>query len=66
MDIGIETFPNDYSIDIATLTSRAEELGFELLWVGLPLVNPVGYYIDIYRPHIPSTGPALHGSGLRA
>ena len=33
MDIGISTFPTDYSVDIAVLAKRAEELGFESLWV---------------------------------
>ncbi len=33
MDIGISTFPTDYSIDIAVLARRAEEMGFASLWV---------------------------------
>ncbi len=33
MKIGISTFPTDYSIDIALLARRAEDLGFESLWV---------------------------------
>ena len=33
MNIGISTFPTDYSIDIAVLARRAEELGFDSLWV---------------------------------
>ena len=33
MDIGISTFPTDYSIDIALLARRAEDMGFESLWV---------------------------------
>ena len=67
MDIGIETFPTDYSIDIATLASRAEELGFESLWLPehpiLPVTSntpypgsPDGkvprYYADIADPFI--------------
>jgi probable F420-dependent oxidoreductase len=41
MHIGISTFPTDYSIDIATLASRAEELGFESLWVPEHPILPV-------------------------
>ena len=41
MDIGISTFPTDYSIDIAVLAKRAEELGFESLWVPEHPVIPV-------------------------
>ena len=67
MDIGIETFPTDYSIDIATLASRAEELGFESLWVPEHPILPVNsntpypgtpdgkiprYYADIADPFI--------------
>ena len=33
MNIGISTFPTDYSIDIALLAKRADEMGFESLWV---------------------------------
>ena len=41
MDIGISTFPTDYSIDIALLAKRAEELGFDSLWVPEHPVLPV-------------------------
>jgi len=41
MDIGISTFPTDYSIDIATLAQKAEEYGFESLWVPEHPVLPV-------------------------
>lgn len=33
MEIGISSFLTDYSIDIAVLAKRAEELGFDSLWV---------------------------------
>ena len=32
-NIGITTFPTDYSIDIAVLAAKAEETGFDSLWV---------------------------------
>ena len=41
MDIGISTFPTDYSADIALVAKRAEELGFESLWVPEHPVLPV-------------------------
>ena len=41
MDIGISTFPTDYSIDIAELAQRAEEYGFESLWVPEHSILPV-------------------------
>ena len=41
MDIGISTFPTDYSIDIAKLAQRAEESGFESLWVPEHSILPV-------------------------
>ena len=41
MDIGISTFPTDYSADIASLARRAEELGFESLWVPEHPILPV-------------------------
>ena len=41
MDIGISTFPTDYSVDIATLAKRAEDLGFESLWVPEHPILPV-------------------------
>ena len=33
MDIGISTFLTDYSVDVATVARRIEELGFDSLWV---------------------------------
>ena len=41
MDIGISTFPTDYSIDIALLAKRAEDMGFESLWVPEHPIIPV-------------------------
>ena len=41
MNIGVSTFPTDYSIDIAVLARRAEELGFDSLWVPEHPVLPV-------------------------
>lgn len=41
MNIGISTFPTEYSIDIAVLARRAEELGFDSLWVPEHPVLPV-------------------------
>ena len=41
MKIGISTFPTDYSPDIAVIARRAEELGFESLWVPEHAVLPV-------------------------
>ena len=41
MDIGLSTFPTDYSIDIAVLARRAEEIGFESLWVPEHPIVPV-------------------------
>ena len=40
MKIGISTFPTDYSPDIALIGRRAEELGFESLWVPEHAVLP--------------------------
>ena len=40
MKIGISTFPTDYSPDIALIARRAEELGFESLWVPEHVVLP--------------------------
>ena len=42
MDIGVSTFPTDYSADIAVLARRAEELGFDSLWVPEHAIIPVG------------------------
>ena len=41
MQIDISTFPTDYSMDIAPLAERLEELGFESLWVPEHPVLPV-------------------------
>ena len=41
MNIGISTFPTDYSVDIAILAKRAEEIGFESLWVPEHPILPV-------------------------
>ncbi len=41
MNIGISTFPTDYSVDIAALAKRAEEMGFESLWVPEHPILPV-------------------------
>ena len=41
MNIGISTFPTDYSIDIALLAKRVEEMGFESLWVPEHPIIPV-------------------------
>ena len=41
MDIGFSALPTDYSMDIAKLAKRAEELGFESLWVPEHPVLPV-------------------------
>ena len=68
MDIGISTFPTDYSADIALVAKRAEELGFESLWVPEHPVLPVRaetpwpgsadgviprVYADIVDPFVP-------------
>ncbi len=41
MNIGISTFPTDYSVDIAILARSAEEMGFESLWVPEHPILPV-------------------------
>ncbi len=41
MNIGISTFPTDYSVDIAVIAARAEEMGFESLWVPEHPIIPV-------------------------
>ena len=67
MKIGISTSPTDYSIDVAVLAARAEEYGFESLWVPEHPVLPVNaqtpwpgaadgviprYYADIVDPFV--------------
>ena len=41
MNIGISTFPTDYTTDIALLARWAEEMGFESLWVPEHPIIPV-------------------------
>lgn len=41
MNIGISTFPTDYSADVAIIAKRAEELGFESFWVPEHPILPV-------------------------
>jgi probable F420-dependent oxidoreductase len=41
MRIGISTFPTDYSVDIAILASRAEQLGYDSLWLAEHPILPV-------------------------
>ena len=41
MDIGISTLPTERSIDIAVLAKRAEELGFDSIWVPEQPILPV-------------------------
>ena len=41
MNIGISTFPTDYSVDIATVARAAERIGFESLWVPEHPIIPV-------------------------
>ena len=41
MKVGILAFPTDPPVDIAPLAKRAEELGFDSLWVGEHPVMPV-------------------------
>ena len=41
MKIGISTFPTDYSPDVAAVARRAEEFGFESLWVPEHVMLPV-------------------------
>lgn len=67
MDIGISTFPTAYSTDIAVMAKRAEELGFDSLWVTEHPILPVNtktpwptedhgripdYYKDICDPFV--------------
>ena len=41
MRIGISTFPTDYSVDIAILASKAEQLGYDSLWLAEHPILPV-------------------------
>ena len=41
MDIGISTFLTDYSVDVAVMARRAEELGFASLWLPEHSILPV-------------------------
>ena len=41
MKIGISMFPTDYSVDVAVLARRAEELGFDSFWVPEHPIIPV-------------------------
>ena len=41
MKIGVSSFLTDYSIDVVTLATRAEELGFDSLWVPEHPIIPV-------------------------
>ena len=41
MEIGFSALPTSYSMDIATVAKRAEELGFESLWVPEHPILPV-------------------------
>ena len=41
MDIGISTFLTDYSVDVATIAKRIEDLGFDSLWVPEHPIIPV-------------------------
>ena len=41
MEIGISTFPTDYSIDIAVLAKKAEERGYDSIWLAEHPILPV-------------------------
>ncbi len=41
MEIGISSFLTDYSVDVAVVAKRAEELGFSTLWVPEHSILPV-------------------------
>jgi probable F420-dependent oxidoreductase len=49
MNIGLGTILSSYSIDIADLAPRAEEMGFDSIWTGEQPVLPVETEIDIPR-----------------
>ncbi len=48
MEIGISSFLTDYSVDVAVVAKRAEELGFSTLWVPEHSILPVN--TDSPRP----------------
>ena len=41
MEVGISTFPTDYSIDIAILAKKAEDFGYDSLWLAEHPILPV-------------------------
>ncbi len=41
MKIGVMLFPTKDPVDIAVIAKRAEELGFDSLWVGEHPIMPV-------------------------
>ena len=41
INVGISTFPTDYSIDIAILARKAEQLGYDSLWLAEHPILPV-------------------------
>ena len=41
MEVGISTFPKDYSIDIAILAKKAEDFGYDSLWLAEHPILPV-------------------------
>ena len=43
MQCGIFFIATEYSVDIALLAKRAEDLGFDSLWVGEHPIIPVQY-----------------------
>lgn len=55
MEIGFSALPTSYSMDIATVAKRAEELGFESLWVPEHPVLPVDHKSQ--RPDRPGPIP---------
>ena len=41
INVGISTFPTDYSVDIAILARKAEQLGYDSLWLAEHPILPV-------------------------